>query len=102
MINQTKSQKYATMCYMYGLTAVLVIFQQCERDSQFDECQIILDALNGMNYVHKTELPLPIRYDNVGNYFTDLFRLIVGRGGLDIVNYLQKDIDTIKNYVRGT
>lgn len=96
MTNQEKSEKYATMCYMYGLTAILVILQNSAYD--WDECDIILDALNGMEY---HGIKFPERYSpDADKSITELLRLIIGRDGIEVINYLEKHIQVIKDYVK--
>lgn len=99
MRDQAKSEKYSQMCYMYGLTAILVILQQYDSEGNWQECQIILDALLTMEYFPGVMVP-----GNYGkqaqDYFVGLLRLITGRDGIEVFNYLQPHIQVIKDYVK--
>ena len=95
MTNQEKSEKYATMCYQYGLTAILVILEQYDRDGNYSETQIIIDGIQSMEVVKILGLQI-----NNETRFTMLLRLITGRDGIEVFNYLEKHIQVIKDYVK--
>lgn len=90
----TKAQKYAMMCQRYGLVSILVILAQYNRDENYNECQIILDGLNGMEVINSIGINLVI--------YLDILKLITGHEDADILNAVEKHIDTIKDYVRGS
>lgn len=96
---EEKVEAYKTMCYQYGLTAILVILRQYDDADNFDECQIILDSLNAIEGYTIQDMP-KIWGKNSQFYFIKLLRLITGRDGIEVFNYLEKHIQVIKDYVK--
>lgn len=101
MTNKEKSERYATMCNRYGVTALLEMIRQYDRDENFEECQIILDGLNGMEFVNERTIMIPFKYDEIAkSELPKLLHFITGSDGIEVFNYLEKHIQVIKDYVK--
>ena len=56
-----KEQRYVYCLFCWGVLPLLKLLEEYEQDCNYEECQIILNALNYIN-THIDEEKLPTRY----------------------------------------
>jgi hypothetical protein len=67
VIKIIKEQRYIGAIFSYGVVPVLLVMKDFEEKENFEECQIILNAINFMNKnlpLEDNEILLPTKYNS--------------------------------------
>lgn len=100
--SKIKRSRYIECIFRYGITPVLLLLQECENNENYEECQIILSAIE---YINKNTdgivievLPTKYNPEIIVNLKKEFKKL--GLTGNIAINNIPNYIEEIKNYVK--
>ena len=98
--NLNKVAKYESSIIKFGGYALLYLLEEYEKEERFEECNLIVIAINSFNRHFQYMEQLPTKFSMVQS--SDIRKAFshFGLGGFDYMQRIKQYADEIKVYVR--